>query len=132
MAIIKNPSGYVSEGGGGIDYSTTEQDTGVKWVDGKPIYKISFSGTFQLSAQHTASIILENNFLNNHNVSNIIKCEGTTVNNNVYRNLVYYVGNYDCAYYVATKNDGNLTYAFLAPAGTDVTVNATFYYTKNT
>lgn len=27
--------------GGGIDYSTTEQDTGKKWIDGKPIYQIS-------------------------------------------------------------------------------------------
>lgn len=26
-------------GGGGIDYSTTEQDTGLKWIDGKPIYQ---------------------------------------------------------------------------------------------
>ena len=24
---------------GGIDYSTTEQDTGIKWIDGKTIYK---------------------------------------------------------------------------------------------
>lgn len=26
-------------GGGGVDYSTTEQDTGLKWIDGKPIYQ---------------------------------------------------------------------------------------------
>lgn len=31
-------------GGGGVDYSTTEQDTGRKWVDGKPIYQITFTG----------------------------------------------------------------------------------------
>ena len=24
---------------GGINYSTTEQDTGLKWIDGKPIYQ---------------------------------------------------------------------------------------------
>lgn len=29
-------------GGGGIDYSTTEQDTGLKWIDGKPIYQKTF------------------------------------------------------------------------------------------
>lgn len=28
--------------GGGIDYSTTEQDTGVRWIDGKPIYQKTF------------------------------------------------------------------------------------------
>ena len=26
-------------GGGGIDYSTTEQDTGVKWIDGSTVYE---------------------------------------------------------------------------------------------
>jgi hypothetical protein len=25
--------------GGGVDYSTTEQDTGLKWIDGKTIYQ---------------------------------------------------------------------------------------------
>lgn len=29
-------------GGGGVDYSTSEQDTGLKWVDGKPIYQITY------------------------------------------------------------------------------------------
>lgn len=29
-------------GGGGVDYSTSEQDTGLKWVDGKPIYQKTF------------------------------------------------------------------------------------------
>lgn len=29
-------------GGGGIDYSTTEQDTGLKWIDGKTIYQRTF------------------------------------------------------------------------------------------
>lgn len=29
-------------GGSAIDYSTVEQDTGVKWVDGKPIYQITY------------------------------------------------------------------------------------------
>lgn len=26
-----------------IDYSTTEQDTGMKWIDGKPVYQRSFN-----------------------------------------------------------------------------------------
>ncbi len=30
-------------GGGGVDYSTSEQDTGLKWVDGKPIYQRTFT-----------------------------------------------------------------------------------------
>lgn len=27
---------------GGVNYSTTEQDTGLKWIDGKPIYQRTF------------------------------------------------------------------------------------------
>lgn len=30
---------------GGVNYSTTEQDTGIKWLDGKPIYQRTYSGT---------------------------------------------------------------------------------------
>lgn len=31
--------------GGGVDYSTTEQDTGLKWTDGKDIYQKSYEYT---------------------------------------------------------------------------------------
>lgn len=31
------------EGGGGVDYSTTEVDTGIKWTDGKSIYMRTFT-----------------------------------------------------------------------------------------
>ena len=29
--------------GGGVDYSTTEQDTGIKWVDGKSVYQKTYA-----------------------------------------------------------------------------------------
>ena len=32
-------------GGGGISYSTEEQDTGLTWIDGKKIYQKTFSKT---------------------------------------------------------------------------------------
>lgn len=39
-----------TEGGdtpaGGIDYSTEEQDTGLKWIDGKALYQITVTGNF--------------------------------------------------------------------------------------
>ena len=38
---IKTKSGG-SGSGGGIDYSTTEQDTGLKWIDGRPIYQRTY------------------------------------------------------------------------------------------
>lgn len=33
----------IPSGGGGVDYSYTEQDTGLKWVDGRSIYQKSFT-----------------------------------------------------------------------------------------
>ena len=30
-------------GGGGIDYSTSEQDTGLKWIDGRKIYQKTYT-----------------------------------------------------------------------------------------
>lgn len=32
----------VPGGAGGIDYSETEQDTGIKWTDGTPVYQKTF------------------------------------------------------------------------------------------
>ncbi len=56
-----------SGGGGGVDYSTTEQDTGLKWIDGKPIYQKTF-------------IITQNNTwedLTSLNIDNCIEQKGT-------------------------------------------------------
>lgn len=36
---LQSTKGGGSSGGGGLDYSTTEQNTGLKWIDGKPIYQ---------------------------------------------------------------------------------------------
>ena len=33
--------------GGGIDYSTEEQDTGLKWIDGRPIYQKTITAPFR-------------------------------------------------------------------------------------
>ena len=40
--ILASNIGGGSSGGGGVDYSTAEQDTGLKWVDGRPIYQKTF------------------------------------------------------------------------------------------
>ena len=37
--VYNIPSGG---GGGGVNYSTTEQDTGLTWIDGRPIYQKTF------------------------------------------------------------------------------------------
>lgn len=49
-------------GGGGIDYSTTEQDTGLTWVDGRPIYQKTYyvdgltSGLHYIDVNFTSSL----------------------------------------------------------------------------
>ena len=45
---IKDIIDTIEPGGGGvggIDYSTTEQDTGLKWIDGSAVYQQTFTGT---------------------------------------------------------------------------------------
>ena len=38
-------------------YSTTEVDTGKKWIDGKSIYRKVYSGTYSVSAQGLAVLV---------------------------------------------------------------------------
>ena len=55
-----------------MDYSTSEQDTGCKWIDGKKIYKKTFSFTL-VNAEATTV---------NHGISNfglLIRYEGAVV-----------------------------------------------------
>ena len=46
--------------GGGVDYSTSEQDTGLKWIDGKSIYQCSYNPqqTFSIGSTWTNIIPL--------------------------------------------------------------------------
>lgn len=48
IGLLENAEGGGS-GGGGIDYSETEQDTGLKWIDGKTIYQKTISYTASTS-----------------------------------------------------------------------------------
>jgi hypothetical protein len=46
---VINPPLYV-DGQVLVNYSTVEQDTGIKWLDGSPIYQRTFTGTKDLTA----------------------------------------------------------------------------------
>lgn len=64
-------------GGGGVDYSTTEQDTGLKWLDGRTIYQKTYvfnDGNFGMDFTFTDSALINcsiirgwNYFQNNDN-----------------------------------------------------------------
>lgn len=63
-------------GAAGINYSTTEQNTGIKWTDGKYIYK----KTFELASGTVTGGVI--NVANTTGIDNIIKCECTCIQTN--------------------------------------------------
>ena len=68
----------VGGGGSGIDYSTSEQDTGVKWIDGSTVYEkvISISNVSLSSGSYeTVDTITE--------LDTIISCNGYVVEGNL-------------------------------------------------
>lgn len=69
----------ISANGGGIDYSLTEQDTGIKWINGKPIYQKTID--FGALPSYTTKTV-------NHGISNIenIWCIEAVAN---YSGIVY-------------------------------------------
>lgn len=70
---IKAIDEKIQPGGGGIDYSTEEQDTGLKWIDGKPIYQKTVTGT--VSGVET---ILDSNITSNNSL--LIDAKGYLTN----------------------------------------------------
>ena len=61
-------------GAGGIDYSTTEQDTGLKWIDGKTVYQKTVSiGTLPNTNQANVPHLISN-------IDSIIMCTGFATN----------------------------------------------------
>jgi hypothetical protein len=64
---------YVDMKAGSIDYSLTEKDTGVKWIDGSPIYRRVFTGNLASSGIATS---ITNAFTQGY-VKDLIKIYGS-------------------------------------------------------
>lgn len=58
-------------GGGGVDYSTSEQDTRLKWVDGKRIYQKTIVLDNEINITSSGATIPNTNF-NGLNIENIV------------------------------------------------------------
>lgn len=62
--VFKIPSGS----SGGINYSTEEQDTGMRWIDGKPIYQktVRFENTIPKNSwnQHSFGLVDADSIIN--------------------------------------------------------------------
>lgn len=78
-----------------MDYSTSEQDTGCKWIDGKPIYKKTvFFSSIASGDRDTAHGI--------SNISKIIRHEAFFVTSGTYKQLPIFAntsgGNHACVW----------------------------------
>ena len=84
----------LSSGAGGIDYSTSEQDTGLKWTDGKKLYQRTYTGTLGTGATTTIASVSSYNIKSIQGVyyssSGLHANPALTVaNNTVYYALAY-------------------------------------------
>ena len=88
--------------GGGIDYSTEEQDTGLMWIDGSTIYQKTFDMSNVALILHTWN----NNILGTSNI-NIIKFEGYYTNNIDNSRVPYNYYRSSSSYTSVTTNETN-------------------------
>ena len=105
---------------GGVDYSTTEQDTGLKWTDGKNIYKKTYRVDLT-SDNLNVDLDIEGT------ISEVIKIEGVWTDGSGVFNF-----SYSRAYRTAVDIDLNnkrLRYAGNVH-GDSVKSSVTIYYTK--
>ena len=104
-----------------IDYSTTEQNTGVKWIDGKDIFCRTFTGTFTTGNLIIATIT--------PSLSNIISMEGFLYYqpNNQWLTIPYGEGN-DCVT-LLSKNDDIIIYSTNSMSSYSKYI-VTIFYTK--
>lgn len=110
-----------------INYSTAEQDTGLKWIDGKPIYQKTFSET---SCPNNSSVTVAS--LSSLNIENVVDMKGFAKSNNqsgYFRTLPFCGGGAnDIRIDVSNFDLRIVTYGDWS--GYNVTI--TVYYTKTT
>lgn len=98
-------------GGGDVDYSTTEQDTGLKWIDGKRIYQKSYhitESTEKAEGEYDIS---------NDNADMVIRCYG-----------VIKVGTWgDNKWYTVPRIGDNFYFTSISASSTAITIVAKQY-----
>lgn len=67
----------LASGGGGVSYSTEEQDTGLTWIDGKKIYQRTFVKTNIAEADTEVLIAQVGSTLNVIEITGFTDIEGT-------------------------------------------------------
>lgn len=117
-------------GAGGIDYSTTEQDTGLKWIDGKEIYqKTAFIENVTINKNSSTEVNISSYFTG---VSGIVKFECTAYSSSIYPAI--YVGTELTGYGIGVcinANTGKIVFTRGSDSNVTISVYLTLQYTKS-
>lgn len=104
--------------GGGIDYSTEEQNTGLKWIDGSYIYVKSYVSPSSIIISNSGTNITS--YIDNEtDILLFIKSEGVSDGS---------VSNIQCSNLFIGKTSENNIFAYCAESGTFNVI--TIWYTK--
>lgn len=103
------------------NYSTTEQNTGLKWIDGKPRYQ----KTFNIAPNGYADI-------SDLNIDKVVSSDGVVeLNNGVFYHLNIYGDAMYNAFYEIDVTNGRLN-TIVGSGWTATNIAVTIYYTKTT
>ena len=126
-AIIQNGivyGGTIVEGNAGIDYSTEEQDTGIKWIDGSSIYCITY-----------VSQSWSNNIFITSDVADVIDMKAYCNTSYGGRSNYHFHGsaynpNFSLCFCIDDSNNDLYIRPFLGSSETFIKIVVTVYYTK--
>ena len=123
---IKKTSQYIEGGAGLPSYFTTETNTGMKWIDGKPIYRkvVDFGALPNATTKNVA-----------HNISNIdkiVKIDGITYSNYNYSPLPLVYNSSEAQYNTEIYVGGTYITMKSTQNRSNVTAYVTIEYTKTT
>ena len=110
-----------------MDYSTSEQDTGCKWIDGKKIYK----KTIDFGALPNASI--KNVDHGVANIARVVKIDGIiSFGSNTWSNIPLVYQGVDSVYNAEFQVTTTQVHCATSKDRSNLSAIITFYYTKTT
>lgn len=112
---------------GAVDYSTEEVDTGVKWVDGKTIYRKTYNIGNATSTKQLIDTL-------GSELSEVINYFGSwnyqLSAQNEYRPLPHFASSSTMVYPIVDRADSNKLYMIIATAASTKDIKLTIEYTK--
>ena len=112
---------------GAVDYSTEEVDTGVKWVDGKTIYRKTYNIGDATSTKQLIDTL-------GSDLSEVIDYFGSwnyqLSSQNEFRPLPHFASSSTMCYPIVDRADNNKLYMIIATAASTKSMKLTILYTK--